>query len=95
MAQPDFSSPETNVGYDEEERFAFPARRALDREKAYGPPLRPSLNRWGERSTERRRQGRHASGRAPAMIVDRIPTMMAVAGLGNIDSISSSGKRVR
>jgi hypothetical protein len=29
------------------------------------------------------------------MIVDRIPTLMAVAGFGNIDSISSSGKRVR
>jgi hypothetical protein len=47
MAQPNFSSLETNVGYDQEERFAFPAPRALDREKAYGPPLRPSLSRWG------------------------------------------------
>jgi hypothetical protein len=47
LARLGFSSLETNIGCDEEERFALPARRAFDRGKAYGPRVGPSLKRWG------------------------------------------------
>jgi thiol-disulfide isomerase/thioredoxin len=43
----DVQSPETYVGYDRGERFAFPGHVDQGSRKTYSVPVAPALNRWG------------------------------------------------